>query len=253
MSFARVKPPDPRRRGPPSLWHQDTLRGSTTLATMLLVSTSRGGNRRAIQYGGEALSMSWQEYNWGLVCDDPAICLAVHDLPEPVFLKRASDLRIEWVNRCGQERAMYPPGHFIGKTYYDVLPKEIADLLATTDHELLSGGRARDVRELPVVRGDGSRRNLRLSRSVLRNVDGMPTHVLGVAVDLTDRKKAEEHVKLLLNEANHRAKNLLAVVQVLARHTANEADPNDFVERFAQRLAGLASSHDLLVKSNWRS
>jgi PAS domain S-box-containing protein len=76
--------------------------------------------------------------------------------------------------------------------------------------------------------------------------------LLGTVRDITARRHAEERVKLLLHELTHRAKNLLTVVQALARHTASEVDPKEFVERFGQRLAGLAASHDLLVKSDWR-
>ena len=68
-----------------------------------------------------------------------------------------------------------------------------------------------------------------------------------------DRKKAEEHVELLLREVSHRSKNLLAVVQAIASQTVRSAGTlNEFEKRFAQRLQGLAGSHDLLVKENWR-
>jgi PAS domain S-box-containing protein len=76
--------------------------------------------------------------------------------------------------------------------------------------------------------------------------------LVGTARDITRRKRAEEHIKLLMREVSHRSKNLLTVVQALARHTANEVDPQMFAERFGQRLAALAASHDLLVKSDWQ-
>jgi PAS domain S-box-containing protein len=75
---------------------------------------------------------------------------------------------------------------------------------------------------------------------------------IGSVIDISERKETEDHIALLLREVNHRAKNLLTVVQVVARHTADEIDPSLFSKRFSQRLAGLAASHDLLVKSDWR-
>jgi two-component sensor histidine kinase len=60
------------------------------------------------------------------------------------------------------------------------------------------------------------------------------------------------HVDMLMREASHRAKNLLSIVQVMARHTAGEVDPKVFAERFSRRLAGLAASHDLFVAAAWR-
>jgi PAS domain S-box-containing protein len=70
--------------------------------------------------------------------------------------------------------------------------------------------------------------------------------------DITERKQTEEHVKLLMAEVNHRAKNLLAVVQAVAYQTAKHGDPATFVERLSDRIAGLAAGQDLLVKNQWQ-
>jgi hypothetical protein len=55
-----------------------------------------------------------------------------------------------------------------------------------------------------------------------------------VSIDITERKQSEEHVKLLMREINHRAKNLLSVVQVMA----SEVEPREFAGRFAQPPCG---------------
>jgi two-component sensor histidine kinase len=70
-------------------------------------------------------------------------------------------------------------------------------------------------------------------------------------MDVTEQKRAEECNMLLTAEVNHRAKNLLAVVQAVALQTAREDDPKEFAENFSERLAGLAACHDLLVHSEW--
>jgi HAMP domain-containing protein/two-component sensor histidine kinase/putative methionine-R-sulfoxide reductase with GAF domain len=67
----------------------------------------------------------------------------------------------------------------------------------------------------------------------------------------TERERKEEHIKQLLNEVDHRSKNVLSVVQAIARQTAI-ASPEEFVARFSERMQTLASSHDLLVKSRWQ-
>lgn len=70
--------------------------------------------------------------------------------------------------------------------------------------------------------------------------------------DITDRKRAEEHVQLLMAEINHRAKNLLAVVQAVAHQTAKYGDPASFAARLSDRIDGLAAGQDLLVKNLWQ-
>jgi PAS domain S-box-containing protein len=77
--------------------------------------------------------------------------------------------------------------------------------------------------------------------------------LIGVAVDVTERKLYEENIRLLMREVNHRSKNLLAVVQAVASQSARVTDPAMFSRRFAERLQGLAASHDLLTKELWQS
>lgn len=70
--------------------------------------------------------------------------------------------------------------------------------------------------------------------------------------DISDRKRQEEHVQLLMQEVNHRSKNLLSLVQAIARQTST-SHAELFLERFGQRLQALASAQDLLVQNSWKS
>jgi PAS domain S-box-containing protein len=72
----------------------------------------------------------------------------------------------------------------------------------------------------------------------VRDGGGQPVRYSGVDMDVTERKRAEEHVRLLMNELNHRANNLLTVVQALAHQTADSAD----AKAFARRLRPTRSS-----------
>jgi PAS domain S-box-containing protein len=70
--------------------------------------------------------------------------------------------------------------------------------------------------------------------------------------DLSERKRHEEHIKLLMSEVNHRSKNMLGLVQAIAKRTI-ATRPEDFIERFGQRVQALAANQDLLVRSEWRA
>jgi two-component sensor histidine kinase/PAS domain-containing protein len=113
-------------------------------------------------------------------------------------------------------------------------------------------GRAPYRTEFRIPLPDGSVRWVASEGTVMRDREGRPLRVLGINQDITSRKEGEEHVRLLMREISHRARNLLSVVQVMARRTASEGDPEAFAERFGDRLAGLATSDDLLVKSDWK-
>ncbi len=68
--------------------------------------------------------------------------------------------------------------------------------------------------------------------------------------DITELKRQEEQISLLMREVNHRSKNILTLVQAIARQTA-ASRPADFLRRFDERVRALAASQDLLVKSEW--
>jgi PAS domain S-box-containing protein len=89
-------------------------------------------------------------------------------------------------------------------------------------------------------------------RVIARGPDGKAQLVDNMVMDVTDRKKAEEQVQLLMREMAHRSKNLLAVVTAVAAQTGRRsATIGEFQEKFSQRLRALAASHDLLVQGRW--
>jgi two-component sensor histidine kinase len=67
-----------------------------------------------------------------------------------------------------------------------------------------------------------------------------------------ERLASERHAHLMSAEVNHRAKNLLAVVQAIAQITSRQTEPRLFAEEFGRRVRSLAASHDLVVKSQWQ-
>src|SRR5262249_34773045 len=73
---------------------------------------------------------------------------------------------------------------------------------------------------------------------------------VGTLQDITERKEREEKEHLLMREINHRAKNMLSVVDAIAHQTATK-NPEDFVTRFSQRIQALSANQDLLVRNEW--
>ena len=74
-----------------------------------------------------------------------------------------------------------------------------------------------------------------------------PLTGLVAIMDMTPHKLAERRVQQLMHEMNHRLKNLLTVVQSIARMTARTGGPEDFMERFDARLRALSHNQDLMV------
>src|SRR5215467_821859 len=89
-----------------------------------------------------------------------------------------------------------------------------------------------------------------VSSALPANPDGRRLF-LSIAQDVTDQKAHEEQIHLLMSEINHRAKNMLSLVQAIARQTMAR-EPEDFIERFTDRIQALAANPDLLVRNEWQ-
>ncbi|MEH6655676.1 HWE histidine kinase domain-containing protein [Loktanella salsilacus] len=103
-----------------------------------------------------------------------------------------------------------------------------------------------------VQTADGSERWVSARKRVSfgpADANGIMPPVSGIVaiMDMTPHKKAERQVQDLMRETNHRLKNLLTVVQSIARMTARSCDVSEFLPRFNARLRALSHNQDLLV------
>jgi PAS domain S-box-containing protein len=105
--------------------------------------------------------------------------------------------------------------------------------------------------ELMIRTKDGRERLWSFVFSPLAVQRGGQRLLVCVAQDVTDQKAHEEQVHLLMREINHRAKNMLSLVQAIARQTAARKT-EDFIERFTERIQALAANQDLLVRNEWQ-
>ena len=79
---------------------------------------------------------------------------------------------------------------------------------------------------------------------------GAPLRIAGVSRDVSEQREAEARRALLAREVDHRAKNLLAVVQSVLRLTPRER-PEEFAKAVERRVAALARAHTLLAERGW--
>ena len=83
--------------------------------------------------------------------------------------------------------------------------------------------------------------------------DGRPQRVVGVNIDVTERKQAEQQQRVLIAELDHRVKNVLATVSAVAAQTLDASSSMDhFVSAFDGRLRSMAKTHELLSERRWR-
>lgn len=171
---------------------------------------------------------------------------ALRDSPVTVF-EQDAELRYTWVYNppLGLD-----PSALIGHTELDFFDPESAQAVQTLKLEALEARQPRR-QDLRIAAGERSGWfDLRIEPIELRN--GQPG-LVATSTDVTDMKRHEEHLKLVMRELNHRSKNLLTIVLSIARRTARGFDlPDDFLKRLEERLTSLASAHDVLAMQNWR-
>ncbi|HMN51433.1 MAG TPA: HWE histidine kinase domain-containing protein [Xanthobacteraceae bacterium] len=140
----------------------------------------------------------------------------------------------------------------VGLTDEDVVPLSDRETIVALKRRALESGEPEDA-ELR-LKGPSSSRWYDFHVEPLRDAEGRVVGLTCAAVDITERKAGEEHLRLLMRELTHRSKNLLAVIQALARQTSRHAGSVDaFLEQFSERLQALSRSHDLLVQEQWHS
>ena len=138
----------------------------------------------------------------------------------------------------------------LGRTDQEILPADAGAAMIALKREALSTGQPK--RAEVAIEGAPGVRWHDLHIEPLRNEAGEVVGLTCASIDVTERKEGEAHLRLLLRELTHRSKNLLAVIQAMARQTARHAGSIDsFLNQFGARLQALAASHDLLVRESW--
>lgn len=118
--------------------------------------------------------------------------------------------------------------------------------------EVIRTGEAVRDHEFVLDRPDGSSVVLLASADPVTDDNGTVVGVIGCLQDVTDLRRAAFQQKALLNELNHRVKNTLATVQLLAAQTIRKCGlPKEVQDDFEARLIALSRAHDHLTRERW--
>ncbi len=145
-------------------------------------------------------------------------------------------------------------------TIYNLIPSDIGrpltDIVSSLRYDRLSQDTASVLKSLAplerqVTSGDGSAHYI-MRILPYRNSRNVVSGTLVTFLDVTSVVRAEQHQRLLVDELNHRVKNMLTVVVSLASQTLRRADDlGTFGEAFLGRVHALSGSYTLLSRENW--
>src|SRR5207302_3017065 len=104
-----------------------------------------------------------------------------------------------------------------------------------------------------VMRPDGQEMWLEETATAESDLAGRCVRIKGLTLDITGRKLADEHQRLLIAELDHRVKNVLARVAVVAMYTRQGCRTMDeFVQALDRRIQSMAVAHELLSQGHWQ-
>ncbi|PHV29045.1 hybrid sensor histidine kinase/response regulator [Janthinobacterium sp. BJB426] len=116
----------------------------------------------------------------------------IENIPAMVFVKRADKLSFEMVNRHAELTLGRSREQLLGKTDHDFFPPQQASAFVSADRKLLATGQMVEIEQEAINTADGTTRHFTTRKVVLRDDAGRASHVLGVSIDITERKRATE-------------------------------------------------------------
>ncbi|MEI9947796.1 MAG: ATP-binding protein [Pseudomonadota bacterium] len=115
----------------------------------------------------------------------------IDNIPAMVFVKDAEHLRYELFNRAGETLSGFKRQEIVGKSSRDLFPAEQAEFFNGKDRAVLRDGRMLDIPEEPIDTPLG-KRWLHTKKIPIFRADGTPSHLLGISLDITERKVAQD-------------------------------------------------------------
>jgi PAS domain S-box-containing protein len=171
-------------------------------------------------------------------------------VPQLVWMADAGGT-VFWLNRAWHDYT----GHVAGAIRRDwkacLHPASLRDTVLAWN-ECLAAGRPMEM-DVSLRDRNGQYHPFLTRVAPLRDTNGAVYRWIGTHVDISEHRRREQQIRLVVDELSHRIKNLLTVILAVAGQTAKQTgDVAQYQERFAERLRALSHCHDLLVHDNWR-
>jgi PAS domain S-box-containing protein len=175
----------------------------------------------------------------------------VFEQANDIILTASLDQMITDCNPAAASAMELPREEIIGRSmHHFLLPASADQARDMLRHKLEHGGTTHH--ELQVMAHSGRVMSWEINSTLTLDEGGKPVGLHAIARDVTERRRADERQRLLVNELNHRVKNTLALVQGLALQSFKDGrDPAEARLAFQQRLGALAAAHDLLTRESW--
>jgi PAS domain S-box-containing protein len=126
---------------------------------------------------------------------DALLRAIVDGTTDAVFVKDLEG-RFLMINAAGARVLGRAQHEVVGLRTMDLFPSDVAQQLERTDADVVAAGEWRTYEE-PIVTGEGDERVFLATKGPYRGPDGSPAGLIGIAHDITERKRAEDRQRLV--------------------------------------------------------
>ncbi len=160
-------------------WVTDTLRDAAGNAVGVVAVAVDVTEQATARPDGEGQALFLQDF--------------IDAIPTPLYYKDTEG-RYLGCNRAFVEFLGRAREDIIGRTVFDLVPREYADIFHARDRSLLESP-GRQSYESFMLRADGSRREVQFVKATFRAPNGRLGGIIGSIFDITERKKAEQTLR----------------------------------------------------------
>ncbi|HEX2585546.1 MAG TPA: ATP-binding protein [Steroidobacteraceae bacterium] len=132
----------------------------------------------------------------------------LENIPAMIFIKDARDLRFVRINKAGESLLGISREEFVGKSDHDFFPPDQVEFFINKDREVLAQDKVVEIPEETIDTRNHGQRWLHTLKVPVMNVDKKPLLLLGISMDITTQKLAEQRIKALNVELEQKAKQL---------------------------------------------
>lgn len=118
----------------------------------------------------------------------------INAIPSPVFYKNTDGIYVG-CNEAFEKFTGKSRDEIMGKTVYDIAPKDLAERYHTADLQLFSNPQ-RQIYESQIKDAEGKYRSVIFNKDVIRDKDGKIAGLIGIIIDITEQKNIEHIIRL---------------------------------------------------------
>lgn len=181
---------------------------------------------------------------------------AVESWTLPVMVLN-TELEFSFANQAYLESTRKSWAELEGRHVFDVFP-EHPDRVQQVHHQFqgaVNGSVTQlDAQPFHIVGPDGQEylHYWQATQEPIKDASGHVTHIVQYVEDVTSRVQAETERDLIAQELNHRVKNVLSVIQSIARLSSRgQTSVEDFTNEFVLRVASMSRAHERLYQNDF--